>query len=170
MQQSIPTILSLAELFDSLTKTQLELVASICEPATFDAGAILIRENESSDELYVIGRGVVEILMNPGFVSATQEEMESVVVAELRHGQVFGEIALVDQGIRSATARVSQDGSFILRIPRKRLMLLCDTYPDLGYKLMKNLAADMAMKMRNTDLTIRYYQLKLSDAENSNED
>jgi hypothetical protein len=48
-------------------------------------------------------------------------------------------------------------------------MLLCDTYPDLGYKLMKNLAADMAMKMRNTDLTVRYYQLKLADAESSEE-
>ncbi len=166
MQQSIPTILSLAELFDSLTKTQLELVASICEPATYDSGSILIKENESSDELYVIGRGVVEIVMNPSFVAAEHDESaESIVVAELTHGQVFGEIALVDQGIRSATARVSSDNSFVLRIPRKRLMLLCDTYPDLGYKLMKNLAADMAMKMRNTDLTVRYYQLKLSDAE-----
>ena len=170
MQQSIPTILSLAELFDSLTKTQLELVASICEPATYESGSILIQENEASDELYVIGRGKVAIIMNPSFVSAQQDDdVEPVVVAELSHGQVFGEIALVDQGIRSATARVSQDGSYILRIPRKRLMLLCDTYPDLGYKLMKNLAADMAMKMRNTDLTVRYYQLKLADAESSEE-
>ena len=168
MQQSIPTILSLAELFDSLTKTQLELVASICEPATYESGSILIQENEASDELYVIGRGKVAIIMNPSFVSAQQDDdVEPVVVAELSHGQVFGEIALVDQGIRSATARVSQDESYILRIPRKRLMLLCDTYPDLGYKLMKNLAADMAMKMRNTDLTVRYYQLKLADAESS---
>jgi CRP-like cAMP-binding protein len=170
MQQSIPTILSLAELFDSLTKTQLELVASICEPTTYESGSILIQENEASDELYVIGRGKVAIIMNPSFVSAQQDDdVEPVVVAELSHGQVFGEIALVDQGIRSATARVSQDSSYILRIPRKRLMLLCDTYPDLGYKLMKNLAADMAMKMRNTDLTVRYYQLKLADAESSEE-
>jgi CRP-like cAMP-binding protein len=170
MQQSIPTILSLAELFDSLTKTQLELVASICEPATYESGSILIQENEASDELYVIGRGKVAIIMNPSFVSAQQDDdVEPVVVAELSHGQVFGEIALVDQGIRSATARVSQDSSYILRSPRKRLMLLCDTYPDLGYKLMKNLAADMAMKMRNTDLTVRYYQLKLADAESSEE-
>jgi hypothetical protein len=40
-------------------------------------------------------------------------------------------------------------------------MLLCDTYPELGYKLMKNLAADLALKMRNTDLTVRNYQLML---------
>jgi hypothetical protein len=35
---------------------------------------------------------------------------------------------------------------------------------------MKNLAADMAMKMRNTDLTIRYYQLKLADTQVPDDD
>ena len=34
-------------------------------------------------------------------------------------------------------------------------MLLCDTYPPLGYRLMRNLAADLAMKIRNTDLQVR---------------
>jgi hypothetical protein len=28
------------------------------------------------------------------------------------------------------------------------MMLLCDTYPELGYKIMRNLASDLAMKMR----------------------
>lgn len=34
-------------------------------------------------------------------------------------------------------------------------MLLCDTYPQLGYRLMRNLAIDLAMKIRNADLNIR---------------
>ena len=36
-------------------------------------------------------------------------------------------------------------------------MLLCDTYPALGYRLMRNLAADLSMKIRNTDLKVRDY-------------
>ena len=32
---------------------------------------------------------------------------------------------------------------------------LCEAYPQLGYRLMHNLAADLAMKIRNTDLRIR---------------
>ncbi len=40
-------------------------------------------------------------------------------------------------------------------IPREKLMVMCDTYPQLGYRLMRNLAADLAMKMRNTDLQVR---------------
>jgi len=163
MQQSILATLSLTEMFDNLTPTQLELVASICEPLTLNNQSVVCRENEGSDELYVIGRGAVKILVNPGFVGAAADaNHEPVVIAELRQGQIIGEVALVDQGLRSATVSVSQDGTYLLRIPRNRLMLLCDTYPELGYKIMKNLAADLALKMRNTDLTVRQYQLMLS--------
>lgn len=162
MQQSISAILSVTEIFDNLNMTQLELVSSICESETYNQGDILLKENENTTELYVIARGGVEIMMNPSFVGAEQDKYDPVVLTELRQGQVFGEVALVDEGIRSATARVSHDHTTLLRIPRDRLMMLCDTYPDLGYKIMKNVAADLAFKIRNTDLTVRQYQLMMS--------
>lgn len=162
MQQSISGILSVTEIFDSFTKTQLELVAAICESNNYQTGDILIKENDQSTELYVIARGGVEVVMNPTFVGEDVDESEMVVLTELRQGQVFGEVALVDQGMRSATIRVSQANTLLLRIDRSRIMQLCDAYPELGYKLMKNLAADLAFKIRNTDLTIRQYQLMLS--------
>lgn len=162
MQQSISAILSVTDIFDTFTETQLELVASLCEAKTYQTGDILLRENDQSTELYVIARGGVEVFMNPTVVGNDVDEAEMVVLTELRQGQVFGEVALVDQGIRSATIRVSQANTLLLRIDRYRLMQLCNTYTDLGYKLMKNLAADLAFKIRNTDLTIRQYQLMLS--------
>jgi CRP-like cAMP-binding protein len=163
MQHSITSILSVTDIFDTLNDTQLELIASICVADNYTRGHILLRENEDSDELYVIGQGGVEILMNPGVVGEVEDiKMESIVLTELRQGQVFGEVSLVDQGLRSATVRVSQSNTQLLSIPRDRLMLLCDTYPELGYRVMKNLAADLAFKIRNTDLTIRQYQLLLS--------
>jgi CRP-like cAMP-binding protein len=161
MQPSITAILSVTDIFDNLSGTQLELIAALCELETYKKGYVLLRENDSTDELYVIARGGVEILVNPGFVGSAQADLEPAVLADLRQGQVIGEIALVDQGIRSATARVSQDNTQLLRLQRERLMLLCDTYPELGYKLMKNLAADLAFKIRNTDLTVRQLQLML---------
>jgi hypothetical protein len=60
--------------------------------------------------------------------------------------------------------RVNRDDTYLLKISRQRLMLLCDTYPELGYKLMKNLAADLAFKIRNTDLTVRQLQLMLTQS------
>lgn len=164
MKRSIAATLSLTEIFDNLSSTQLELVASICEAVSLDKGQVLFNENEGSDEMYVIAQGAVQVLMNPGAISL-DTDLEPVLLTELQQGQVVGEIALVDQGLRSATIKASREGTQVLRLPRERLMLLCDTYPELGYKVMRNLAADLALKIRKTDLTIRQYQLLLSGSD-----
>jgi CRP-like cAMP-binding protein len=57
--------------------------------------------------------------------------------------------------LRSATTRAAVKDTHLLLIPRDKLILLCETYPQLGYRLMYNIAADLAMKMRNTDMKIR---------------
>ncbi len=149
-------ILKQTDIFYQFTPTQLELVSNLCIEREYNTGDIVLEENSDSDELYVIAQGEVEILVNPGLVSDQPEvQREPVTIATLRRGQSFGEIALVDRGLRSAAARAAQNGTQLLIIPRDRLMHLCDTYPQLGYKLMRNLAADLALKIRTTDLRIR---------------
>lgn len=164
IQHSVFTILSQADIFDSMSKTQLEMIAAIGELLVCQEAEILVRENDRSDELYVIGAGHVEVLIDPSLVTSQTQPVPQMLVVELGAGQVFGEVALVDQGMRSATVRVSRRDTAVVRISRQRLMLLCDTYPELGYKLMKNLAADLALKIRQTDLTLRQYQLLLAKA------
>ena len=165
MQPSTVAILSVTEIFQDFSQAQLEMVASICEPLTHQKGAVILQEYDTTNALYVIGRGSVEIIMSPGLVGdADQQDTEAVTLTELRQGQITGEIALVDEGTRSATVRVNEDNTYLLKIPRERLMLLCDNYPELGYKLMKNLASDLAFKIRNTDLTVRQLQLMLSQS------
>lgn len=148
------TILKQADIFYELTNTQLELVASICSEKTYQSGDSIFEENTPGSQLYVIAAGEVEIVVNPALVGK-DEKAGSVPIATLRRGQSFGEVALVDEGLRSAGARSSQQDTRLLIIPRDKLMLLCDTYPQLGYRLMRNLAADLAMKIRHTDLQVR---------------
>ncbi len=164
MQPSVRTILATTEIFDNLSDAQLTLVAALCTPVTYGRGHIVLSENEASDEMYVIGRGGVEVLVNPGAVGDLgQQRLEPVVLTELRQGQVVGEVALVDQGVRSATIRVSRDDTLLLRLRRDQLMRLGETYPVLGFKLMRNLAAELATKIRNTDWLVRQYQLQLHE-------
>jgi CRP/FNR family cyclic AMP-dependent transcriptional regulator len=150
----IATVLRQADIFDKLSAAQLELIASICEERTFQAGDIVCAEKATGDELYVIANGEIEIQLHPALTGADSEAGPQTI-ATLRRGQSFGEMALLDQGVRSASARCAKHDTHLIVIPRDKLMLLCDTHPQLGYRLMRNLAADVARKIRNADLQIR---------------
>lgn len=152
---AVVNFLKQSDIFFQFTPTQLELVGNLCQEKVFNHGDVIFRENSGSKELYVIAQGEVEILINPSLVGGPTADSKDAVIATMRRGQSFGEVALVDEGLRSATARASQKDTLLLVIPRDKLMMLCDTYPQLGYRLMYNLAADLAMKIRNTDLRIR---------------
>jgi CRP-like cAMP-binding protein len=149
-------ILKQADIFYQFTDHQLELVADLCQERHLGTGEVVFLEGSDSDELYIIVQGVVDIMVDPALVSDNPEEKhDPVTIATLRRGQSFGEIALVDQGLRSATARVAQDHTHLLVIPSEELKALCEKYSELGYRLMLNFAADLAFKIRSTDLRIR---------------
>ncbi len=149
---NLVNFLKQSDIFYQFTPTQLELVASLCQEVVFNAHEIIFHENSGSKELYVIAQGEVDILINRG--AAGDTDKQETTVALLRRGQSFGEVALVDEGLRSASACAVQNDTRLIVIQRDKLIMLCETYPQLGYRLMYNLAADLAMKIRNTDMRI----------------
>lgn len=149
---NLVNFLKQSDIFYQFTPTQLELVANLCQEVIFNANEIIFHENSGSKELYVIAQGEVDILINRG--AAGDSDKQETTVALLRRGQSFGEVALVDEGLRSASACAVQNDTRLIVIQRDKLIMLCETYPQLGYRLMYNLAADLAMKIRNTDMRI----------------
>ena len=103
---SLVTTLRQADIFYELTPTQLELVASICTEVTYNQGDIIFEEQTNGSEMYVIASGEVEIQINPALIDKVGVS-EPQTISVLRRGQSFGEIALVDEGLRSARARGS---------------------------------------------------------------
>lgn len=158
-EQNIIGTLQNIDIFEGLTPVQTELVAFICERLTYRKGEVLFNERDASHDIYIIEDGKVEILMLAEGEGGTSLP---IVIAELQSGQLLGELALLDQGVRSASARIASRTAQLLRIARPRLMLICDSYPDLGYRLMRNLAVDLVAKVRNADLNIRQYQAMLA--------
>jgi len=150
-------VLRQADIFYDLTQLQLEMVAALCSEVTPDQGEIIFEENSASDELYVVASGAVEILVSTAIVRSvsTGRSPGPLVITTIRRWQTFGEVALVDQGLRSASARCAARKTRLLIIPRDQLIKLCDTDSPLGYRLMRNIAADLAFKIRGTDLAIR---------------
>jgi CRP/FNR family cyclic AMP-dependent transcriptional regulator len=150
------SILRQADIFTDISPAQLDLVASLCQVRSLKEGDEVFEENAASDELYVIAEGEVDILVDPALISRPGRRSGGpAVIARLRRGQSFGEVALVDQGLRSASARSASEDTQLVVIPRDRLIDLCENDPTLGYRLMRNLAADLAVKLRTTDLQLR---------------
>ncbi len=151
-------ILKQTDIFYDLSPTQLQMVASICQERSGRAGEMIFQENMPGNEMFIIVRGEVEILLDPTLVAGTPGPRKGpgpVTIVTLREGQTFGELSLVDQGIRSASARCAAEHTRLLILPRDKLIQLCDTYPELGYRIMRNIAADLAFRIRNSDLTMR---------------
>jgi CRP-like cAMP-binding protein len=148
------TTLRYADIFYGLRTEHLEHIASVCRELTLDKGTLIFEENSPGDEVYVVARGAVEIQVSPAILGV-ESETGPTTIATLRKGEVFGEIVLVDRGLRSASAVVAADETRLLVIRRRDLIALCEADHELGYLLMRNIAADIAFKIRGADLMVR---------------
>lgn len=154
-------VLRQVDLFHGFSRAHLLVIMDICSERVYHLGDSIVEENMPGSELYVIIEGAVEILLNPGpttpeNVSAPNDaQPEPSVIATLWPGQIFGEIGLVDQGVRSASARAASKITRLEAIEREQLLMLCDRDHDFGYLLMRNIAGDLAFKIRNTDIILR---------------
>ncbi len=147
--QEIKRVLRQSDLFRDLNEIHLDLVLMVCEEIGYRAGEYVFRQNDPGDALYIVARGVVDILMEP-----LDDKSEPMTVAVFKENDTFGEILLVDQGRRTASARCKTDTQLI-RISRDRLLKLCYDYPEIGFHIMHRIAAELAIKLRTSNEDIR---------------
>jgi CRP-like cAMP-binding protein len=142
------------EILIGLTDEQLARVAAICQKKVYNAGDVIVREREPSSEIYVIHSGTAEVDLSGGRITAeTLAASGPQSIINLGQGQIFGEMALIDLGLRSATVRCTKDGTELYVLRRDEFMQLCEQDSDIGYKVMRNLAADMSFKLRHRNLS-----------------
>jgi len=156
-----------SDLFIDLSRDQIDMIEEISTEISIKPGEMIFEEGSRETEVYIILKGKVEILFNPDLVSPTRAgHREYQTIAVLYEGQIFGEIALVDEGIRSAGARTSSSGATLLRFKRDRFLHFCTLNPEIGFKIMFNLAAGIGQKIRNAGMRIReslLYSTKASE-------
>lgn len=138
-------IMKRVELFRGMDDSQLQQVADISTRESYDRGAVIFEQNTAGDRMYVIGDGQVEISMR-------NRDGDSRTAAYLGMGQVFGEMALIDDSTRSAAVIAVGDATVVYAIPSKDFIDLCKSDPAIGYILMRNIAQDLSFKLRHRDL------------------
>jgi CRP/FNR family cyclic AMP-dependent transcriptional regulator len=143
--QAILQVIQQIEVFRGLSAAQRLQLAEITERQDYTEGAVIVEQDTPGDTLYIIGTGQVEVLQSGGSgVSAT-----TVFLGE---GQIFGEVAFLDQGMRTATVIAAEDSTTVYSIQRDRFEALCKADTALGYQIMRNLALDLAFKLRHQNL------------------
>lgn len=121
-------------LFAGLTKKELERVASAGSQVDVPAGTILMEQGHSGADAFVVLDGRFQVRRNGRKVSV------------LSTGDIAGELALLDDGPRSATVVCIEDGS-VLVISHGDFRAVLDDIPTLAHKLL----ASMAGRIRNLD-------------------
>jgi CRP/FNR family transcriptional regulator, cyclic AMP receptor protein len=142
----LKNILRGVDLFEGLTDQELDRVVKICRERRFSPGEIITKEGAEGNELFIITDGFVEILLGERSTIAAR------VVVSLGPGQIIGEMALVDQGPRSASVRATTKPTVVQAIQRADLEALFQQETRIGYIIMRNLAADLSFKMRHRNL------------------
>ena len=111
-------LLRQADIFYELPQEHLEKLAAVCREVTCqEIGEVIVEENTPSDELYIIVKGMVDIVLDPSTLGVEVPEGSGPsTITTLRPGQGFGEIGLVDRGLRSASAHAAAKQTQLLAI------------------------------------------------------
>ena len=135
--------LARVELFSGLKPQGLELIAKVATEETHALGTKIFQHGDAGDKLYLILEGKVRISREvPG--------MGEEALAVLGPGQVFGEMALLDESPRSADARV-HERCRVLAIPKDGFDDLLFLHKDLAYEVLWSIVRMLVTRLRETN-------------------
>jgi CRP-like cAMP-binding protein len=150
------TVLTLKQvpIFQGLTNKEFREIEKLIHERTFQPDEVIFKRQAPGEAMYVILSGKVEIVL--GLRDGNKQ-----VLAELSEGDFFGELSLLDQEARSATA-VATDYSTLLVFSQTDLLSLLERNPELGNKILLNLARVISARLRKTNELLTETQLQQS--------
>src|SRR5476651_2222933 len=108
-------------LFKNLVPDELQVLRSITQERTIAAGGEIFREGDPGDGVYFVKSGLVEI---SGLINAVERR----VFSQLGSGEIFGEMSVIEDRPRSATA-IALKETEIYFIPRGEMLTLLQRSP-----------------------------------------
>ena len=130
-------------LFAALGAEELELLAQAVDVKSLEPGQALFAAGDVGDAMYIVASGEVEI-------SVVDRAGQKIVLTVRHRGDVFGELAMLDAGPRTATAKALVHTE-LLELDRTDLLLLVTQKPEAALHLL----GAMGAMTRKADLLLR---------------
>jgi len=121
--------------FSGLAAKELDALREYLYNENFPAGGVIFAEGENGDELYIIKSGTIDIVKK-----SADEFSGTVRLARRGAGEIIGEMAVIDQKPRFATA-VCVDTTDVAVMSRENFMRLLQSRPDLALRVLKLMIA-----------------------------
>jgi CRP/FNR family transcriptional regulator, cyclic AMP receptor protein len=115
-------------LFKELTPAEVNNMAPLFFEKSYSQNSTLFVEGMTGEILYVIKKGSVHI-------SKKGAGSQDILLATLKEGEFLGEMSLIDNRPRTATAKVAEE-SVLLVMTKKAFNTLLEKYPDIALKVV----------------------------------
>jgi CRP-like cAMP-binding protein len=135
-------VLKRMDLFAGLDSLELVQVSKRVRHLKVREGETVVREGEPGNSLFIVKAG--------RFRAFTEAGAFPVELGFFEEADLFGELVLLDGGVRSATVEALADGE-LLELGRKDFEELLSYSVDLQVKLLRNLVQDLSAKLRRTN-------------------
>ncbi|MEA3186192.1 MAG: family transcriptional regulator, cyclic receptor protein [Chthoniobacter sp.] len=126
-------------LFAEFTDDELEGLLDLVDTITVPPDTCIVKQDERGDCMYVLTDGSAKVSHN--------RDGKKFELAVLEPGDFFGEIALVDEGPRSADVEALTPCS-LMKIEHAALRAVAGVYPSAAFKLLIAVGRVMVARMR----------------------
>lgn len=116
-------------IFSTMKTSELRAVAAIAEELSFESGQEIVREDDLGDSMYLIKEGTVTVSKKMG-------EGRTIDLAEMSQGDCFGEMAIFDAEVRSASVHAKGPCTIVCVKSDDLLDVLLD-HPSIAVQLLK---------------------------------
>jgi CRP/FNR family transcriptional regulator, cyclic AMP receptor protein len=114
-------------LFATCDNRELERLGMLVDEVSLPAGRVLFNQGDSASELFIVVEGRVRVDRN------------GTTIATRGPGEFFGEMALVSEGTRMATATCESDCRFLV-LGHREFHSLMDEFPAMKMRVLETLA------------------------------
>jgi CRP-like cAMP-binding protein len=126
-------------LFAEFTNDEVKTFLELAEPLAVKAGETIVRQDEHGDCMFILLSGKATVIH--------RKDGKHFELATLGAGDFFGEIALVDEGPRSANVEAIEE-STLVRIPQSVIRALAGVYPMAAFKLLVAVGRVLVSRLR----------------------